>query len=59
MSAERVAIIPECAECERPWLPADVRYANQRSPDDEPPEVAFLLPSVRGTRVPRPLTLDS
>lgn len=27
MSAEQVALIPECAECERPWLPAD---------DDEP-----------------------
>jgi hypothetical protein len=23
MKAESVALIPECAECEIPWLPAD------------------------------------
>jgi len=34
--AENVAQIPECAECERPWLPADEeRWCAPFSIDDE------------------------
>ena len=44
MSAEAVAIIPECAECEVPWLPADEERWQAYLADDEPPEVAFYCP---------------
>jgi hypothetical protein len=42
--AEGVALIPECAECERPWLPADEKRWRAYLTDDEPPEVAFFCP---------------
>ena len=45
MSAESVALIPECAECERPWLPADSHRWQAWLTCDEPPELAFYCPS--------------
>jgi hypothetical protein len=44
MPAERVALMPECVECEIPWLPADESAGTPTSPDDEPPELAFFCP---------------
>ncbi len=44
MSAERVALIPECAECEIPWLPADEERWQAWLTCDEPPELAFYCP---------------
>ena len=47
MSAEQVALIPECAECGRPWLPADEeRWSAYRGdePDDEEPLLMFFCP---------------
>jgi len=45
MSAEQVAVIPECAECERPWLsPDEDRWQAWLTCDDEPPELAFYCP---------------
>lgn len=41
MSAEQVALIPECAECERLWLPADDERWLAYLTDDEPPELAL------------------
>jgi hypothetical protein len=48
MSAESVVLIPECIECERPWLPADSeRWRTYLGGDDldEPAELAFYCPS--------------
>jgi hypothetical protein len=45
MSAERVALIPECAECEVPWLPADEDRWCAYLTDDEPAEIAFYYPT--------------
>jgi hypothetical protein len=42
VSAEQVALIPECAECERPWMPADAERWKAYLTDDEPPELAFF-----------------
>jgi hypothetical protein len=36
-----VALIPECAECEIPWLPADEVRWQAWLTCDEPPELAF------------------
>jgi hypothetical protein len=48
VSAEQVAPIPRCAECEARWLPADEqRWRAYLGSDDldEPPEVVFYCPS--------------
>jgi hypothetical protein len=42
--AESVILIPECAECELPWLPADEERWSAYLTDDEPPEIAFYCP---------------
>lgn len=42
MSAENVALIPECAECGAAWLPADEDRWEAFLTDDEPPELAFF-----------------
>jgi hypothetical protein len=36
MSAESVALIPECGECESRWLPADEDRWSAYLTDDEP-----------------------
>jgi hypothetical protein len=41
VSAEDVALISECAECEIPWLPDETRWQACLT-DDEPPELAFF-----------------
>ena len=41
MRAERVALIPRCAERESAWLPADEECWSAYLTDDEPPEIAF------------------
>ena len=41
MPAERLALIPECAECGARWLPADKERWEAYLTDDEPPELAF------------------
>lgn len=48
MEAERVALIPRCAECEAVWLPAEEeRWRAYLGGDDlhEPPEVFFYCPA--------------
>ena len=47
MSAEQLALIPRCAECEAVCLPADEeRWRAYLGGDDleEPPEVVFFCP---------------
>jgi hypothetical protein len=47
MSAERVALIPACAECEARWLPTDdERWRAYLGGDDldESPEIVFYCP---------------
>jgi hypothetical protein len=44
MSAERVALLPQCAECGRVWLPAESKRWEAYLTDDEPPELAFYCP---------------
>jgi hypothetical protein len=44
MSAESVALIPQCAECGACWLPADDERWHAYLTDDEPAEVAFYWP---------------
>jgi len=44
MRAGSVALIPSCAECEVPWLPADEERWSAYLTDDEPPEPAFYCP---------------
>jgi hypothetical protein len=56
MHAKSVALIPRCAECEAHWRPADDDRWRAYLTDDEPPELAFLLPGVRGARVRRRLS---
>jgi hypothetical protein len=41
VNAERVALIPSCAECEARWLPADEERWQAWLTCDEPPELAF------------------
>lgn len=49
MSAESVALIPKCAECEAAWLPADEdrwkAYLGGDEHLDEPAEVVFYCPA--------------
>jgi hypothetical protein len=45
MSSERVASVPECVECEIPWLPADGERWRAYLTDDEPSEIAFFCPT--------------
>jgi hypothetical protein len=42
VDAQQVALIPECVECEIPWLPTDEERWRAYLTDDEPPEVAFF-----------------
>jgi hypothetical protein len=44
VSAERVALIPQWAECGEVWLPADEDRWHAFLTDDEPPELAFFCP---------------
>jgi hypothetical protein len=44
MSAEQVALIPQCVECGTVWLPADEVRWKAYLTDDEPPEFAFYCP---------------
>ena len=44
MTAKSVALIPRCAECEEPWLPADEERCKAYLTDDEPPELALYCP---------------
>jgi hypothetical protein len=44
VSAESVALIRSCAECEARWLPADVARWCAYLTDDEPAEVVFYCP---------------
>lgn len=44
MSAERVALVPECAERNARWLPADEDRWQAYLTDDEPPALAFFCP---------------
>jgi hypothetical protein len=44
MSAEGVAVIPQCAECGVVWLPTDESRWEAYLTDDEPPELAFYCP---------------
>jgi hypothetical protein len=44
VSAKSVAVIPECTECGRPWMPADAERWQALLTDDEPPELAFYCP---------------
>jgi hypothetical protein len=47
VSAEQVALIPECAECDARWLPADeARWRGYLGGDDldEPAELVFYCP---------------
>jgi hypothetical protein len=44
MSAESVVLIPECAECDARWLPADEHRWAAYVTDDEPATVVFYCP---------------
>jgi hypothetical protein len=48
VSAEQVAVIPRCAECEAHWLPADEEHWRAYLGCDEyldgPAEVVFYFP---------------
>jgi hypothetical protein len=44
MSAEAVALVPQCAECDARWLPADEDHWSAYLTDDEPAEVVFYCP---------------
>src|SRR6266516_108065 len=44
VSAEQVALIPQCVECGVVWLPADSTRWEAYLTDDEPPELAFYCP---------------
>jgi hypothetical protein len=48
-----VALIPDCAECEVPWLPTDENRWKAYLTDDEPPELAFYCPGLRRAGVRR------
>jgi hypothetical protein len=48
MSAEQVARIPECAECDAQWLPADEERWAAYLTDDEPPELVFYCSDCGG-----------
>jgi hypothetical protein len=42
VKAESLALIAECVECGRPWLPAERERWFANLTDDEPPEIAFF-----------------
>jgi len=44
VSAEQVALIPRCAECDALWLPADENRWCAYLTDDEPAELVFYCP---------------
>jgi hypothetical protein len=44
VSAESVALIPKCAECDAAWLPADEERWRAYLGGDEPAELAFYCP---------------
>jgi hypothetical protein len=44
VSAESVALIPRCAECDVGWLPADEECWRAYLTEDEPAELAFYCP---------------
>lgn len=44
MSAEQLALTPQCAECEALWLPADEERWRAYLTDDEPAELPFYCP---------------
>ena len=44
LSAERVALIPACAECEAVWLPTDEERWQAWLTDDEAPGLVFYCP---------------
>ena len=52
MSAEKVALIPQCVECGAVWLPGDGERWQARLTDDEPPELGpSKTASARGNRL--------
>jgi hypothetical protein len=44
VDAQKIALIPECVECEARWLPADPERWQAWLTDDDPPELAFFCP---------------
>jgi hypothetical protein len=44
VSAERIALIPQCAACGKCWLSADGERREAYLTCEEPPEVAFYRP---------------
>ena len=44
MRAERIAVIPHCAECDQRWLPTDEAHWSAYLTEDEPPDLAFYCP---------------
>jgi hypothetical protein len=42
MRADQVALVPECSECERPWLPADEERWHAYLTDDQSAELALM-----------------
>jgi hypothetical protein len=44
VSAEQVALIALCAECDALWLPADEERWSAYLTDDEPSEIVFCCP---------------
>jgi hypothetical protein len=44
MSAEKVALTPQCVECGAVWLPGDGDRWQAWLTDDEPPELGFFCP---------------
>lgn len=44
MTAEPVALIPQCAECRMVWLPRDEEHWAAYVTDDDPPEIVFYCP---------------
>ena len=51
MTAEPVALIPQCAECRMVWLPRDDEHWSAHLTDDDSPEDRLLLPAVLGAGV--------
>jgi hypothetical protein len=44
VSTEGVAVIPECAECDERWLPANEERWQAWLTDDDPAEAVFYCP---------------
>jgi hypothetical protein len=44
VSAESVALIPQCVECGKVWLPTDGQRWNAYLTDGDPLELAFYCP---------------